>query len=1299
MKVFRLFVATAFSTLLYFVAATASSAMEGMITGPEHSAIKQIIQTDYVTSDQLDNAVVVLRRLIEASEVQFGKNSRQVGVLLCDIGEVAYKQANFLQGKAKTDKLRRATAALVSGADMLKPYQAEHDGYIIQRARAYRFAGMAFLALGDKKSAESNLRNGLAIHWKRYNDNAYQLQFFPTLFDAVEGPEAKRKVAEAEIKIARNVYNVPTGSGHASLDGPLKRLRIAETEGNPLIAKLEASRSKAAGLAEAGKRDAAYEEIASLFSIATSESDRSLFIGRMKPRPFFIYDDPDAGQSVSWSDDKAAYEMGPYDYVATKFFVDHTLMPFIAEGRNNLFTLLSQWQEIYDSGDRENAAYFCRLIPGNYTGYSGFDLPGFDRSQPVIPPFCAASVQWAGWMRMQGIIGQGRQLVEMGIDLLPADVRETPIGKKFLADSLGLMSAFEAYHGSPDSFLSAYERLTDVDAPSSAEYAFYAAIIRDQPDAFMDALRRLGAAALLQGDEEEGPGPVSKLAIIGPKVAEAICAQQPTELPAIVRASFCADDAAISPDQLRAELQSASKRLELGQVKPFFAIPNWRILKLLAAPEYAALRPLAKAAFSPGEVAQFQERKLSKREQAFLKTPKDHDTYIQQTPNDTRFADQVSDDFDAAFISTALFEAGKVDMAKSWALPAIERYQSASPPQTIFSLWLADTYEEQTYLDGWRWLLMDRPLLATAAFGKHIPEHLAYTRGGVGEGAQSSLDWERVIGSYHGRMIAGTQLHDDLSARSDARSLVSYVKFVLGLQSFSRNETREVIVRVARPALNEALSVLVDGRELSPDDVEAVFEIVQMMKPSGTGATIARLGARLSAVSPQLANLAKQREELRQKWLATPVDQVADRKALAVQVDDIDLELAKQFPKYVEISGTVAVSVEQATAALLDDEALIAFLDTGDNFLVVAASKARTAVIKTEMSSDDVNDLVHELRRGLELRGGRVPAFRGEAAYQLYRQLFEPIEAKWTMSPRHLILVPDGSLESIPFAVLLTEEMVRDDFVGAKWLSDKYTMTRVPSVASLMTLRAGAGAKPGGEPLLGIGDPVLDGSPDTERGGLAASKLVALRGGANVQDIRALPRLPETADELRALQKSLKAPVGSLLLGQMATETSLKGEDLTRFQTLAFATHGLLAGEITGVQEPGLIMTPPAVATPTDDGYLSASDIAALNLNAEVVLLSACNTAAPEQAGAEGLSGLAKAFFFAGARNLVVSHWAVDSAATAALTTRMFENRGSGKYKTYSSALGDAMRELRSSDEGRYAHPLFWGPFEVVGAD
>ena len=107
---------------------------------------------------------------------------------------------------------------------------------------------------------------------------------------------------------------------------------------------------------------------------------------------------------------------------------------------------------------------------------------------------------------------------------------------------------------------------------------------------------------------------------------------------------------------------------------------------------------------------------------------------------------------------------------------------------------------------------------------------------------------------------------------------------------------------------------------------------------------------------------------------------------------------------------------------------------------------------------------------------------------------------------------------------------------------------------------------------------------------------------------------------------------------------------------LAFATHGVMAGEISGLNEPGLVLTPPEKPSEEDDGFLAASEIATLDLNADWVLLSACNTAAADGApGAEGFSGLARAFFYAGARTLLVSHWSVYSTAAVALTTGTFD--------------------------------------------
>src|SRR3984893_8427955 len=134
-----------------------------------------------------------------------------------------------------------------------------------------------------------------------------------------------------------------------------------------------------------------------------------------------------------------------------------------------------------------------------------------------------------------------------------------------------------------------------------------------------------------------------------------------------------------------------------------------------------------------------------------------------------------------------------------------------------------------------------------------------------------------------------------------------------------------------------------------------------------------------------------------------------------------------------------------------------------------------------------------------------------------------------------------------------------------------------------------------------------------------------------------------------------RKPCYEIKLGARATETEIKrlskSGELSKYRLIHSATHGALAGQVSGNTEPGLLLTPPAKATETDDGYLSASEIAALKLDADWVILSACNTAAGGVESAEAFSGLARAFFYAQARALLVSHWEVNSDATVKLIT------------------------------------------------
>jgi CHAT domain-containing protein len=201
---------------------------------------------------------------------------------------------------------------------------------------------------------------------------------------------------------------------------------------------------------------------------------------------------------------------------------------------------------------------------------------------------------------------------------------------------------------------------------------------------------------------------------------------------------------------------------------------------------------------------------------------------------------------------------------------------------------------------------------------------------------------------------------------------------------------------------------------------------------------------------------------------------------------------------------------------------------------------------------------------------------------------------------------------------------------------------------------------------------------------------------------KALPQLPDTANEVRAIAEVLKADENDLKVGVFASETMVKQAKLDNYRIVYFATHGLVAGEVAKFAkmraEPALALTIPDEPTDLDDGLLTASEVAQLKLNADWVVLSACNTAAEEKPGAEALSGLARAFFYAGARSLVVSHWEVDSDATVRLMTGTFQASARNPKLSHAEALQQsilAMIDNAQSDED--AHPRSWAPFVVVG--
>jgi len=259
------------------------------------------------------------------------------------------------------------------------------------------------------------------------------------------------------------------------------------------------------------------------------------------------------------------------------------------------------------------------------------------------------------------------------------------------------------------------------------------------------------------------------------------------------------------------------------------------------------------------------------------------------------------------------------------------------------------------------------------------------------------------------------------------------------------------------------------------------------------------------------------------------------------------------------------------------------------------------------------------------------------------------------------------------------------------------TALRARRVQLPRALREFGNSEHASAPFLGIGDPVLTGAA----GRTTSVTLASLFRGAtaDVEKVRALPPLPETAAELHAIGKTLGASEADLLLGARASEPVLGQMSLDRYRIIEFATHGLVSGELKGLTEPALVLTPPAQARSDDDGLLTASEIATLKLNADWVVLSACNTAAGDGTpDGGGLSGLAKAFFYAGARSLLVSHWRAWSGATVKLTTGTFAELASDPSIGRAEALRRAMMAMldpQSSPE--FAHPLAWATFVLAG--
>jgi CHAT domain-containing protein len=492
---------------------------------------------------------------------------------------------------------------------------------------------------------------------------------------------------------------------------------------------------------------------------------------------------------------------------------------------------------------------------------------------------------------------------------------------------------------------------------------------------------------------------------------------------------------------------------------------------------------------------------------------------------------------------------------------------------------------------------------------------------------------------------------------------------------------------------------------------------------SSAGAALRQIGLRAAAGTDALAGLVRQRQALAGslKALEDKLSETgADQIALSVQSDGLSAELAAldtritaEFPRYAELTQPGVLSISDVQALLHPDEAFIYFYVGLEQSYIWAISPTKAGWQRVAAGRETLETAVGRLRNSIDNTGVVRSATalepmaptgigfdRGLSAL-FYDILLAPLEPVFKTAG-HVFIVADGPLTRMPFALFVTDWSYdgEDDDPAAlrntPWMIKSHALTTLPSVESLRIVRQMKPAAPGRSAFLGFGDPVLEGR--VALAALSRGPSVMRNGLAVVDQVRALPPLPQTRAELRKIAATLQAEDGAVRLGAEATEAAVKAADLRSAEVIAFATHGLLSGDLAGLDEPALVLTPPTTASRGDDGLLTASEIAELDLDADWVVLSACNTAGGDGPGAEGLSGLARAFLFAGARSILVSHWPVRDDAAARLTSDTFAAMASGTARGKADALRHAMLDLMANEsDPSLAHPSAWAPFVLVG--
>lgn len=418
--------------------------------------------------------------------------------------------------------------------------------------------------------------------------------------------------------------------------------------------------------------------------------------------------------------------------------------------------------------------------------------------------------------------------------------------------------------------------------------------------------------------------------------------------------------------------------------------------------------------------------------------------------------------------------------------------------------------------------------------------------------------------------------------------------------------------------------------------------------------------------------------------LASGATQNAELAAAITERESAERALDMAFPDHAQYLRPAPATLAQAQAALGADDAAILPLVVEDRNVTLVLTREGLAWGDTISPYNSTPGLIQNLRNSLEetaIADGKSGGFDHAAAHEIYRRFFPQRVLQAMAGKKRLIFPAGGPLAQIPPSVLLSVPFGAR--TKARYLIEDYA---IAVRSSLYSRRSGT--QPAAQGFAGIGAPQLAAA---RPGG------ASLRGmTVDTADLRALPSLPGSMKELLAMREALRENATLLLTGAEATEPNVRNAPLGDYRVLAFSTHGLVGGQIASLNEAALVLTPPDQATAQDDGLLTASEIASLDLAADWVILSACSTAAGNAKGSPSYGGLARAFQSAGARSLLLSHWPVRDDAAAFLSVETLRLAGQGEDRA--EALRAAQLRMIGSKTRipGQQRPDLWAPFILI---